>query len=490
MQEFDLAKTLDGLKGATVLCIGDVMLDRFVEGTVNRISPEAPIPILSVKGERETLGGAANVARNVSALGATCRLIGVAGLDDSAHRLTALIGDLPGVEADIIVANDRPTAIKTRYIAGLSQILRTDRETIAPLPEDTAKSVEASAARAIEGAGALILSDYGKGVLSDSLIATLISKARDAGIPVIVDPKGKDFSRYRGADLVTPNRAELALASDMPTGDDDAVIAACRKVVSECGIGGVLATRSEQGMTLFRNGDDGRIDHIPTRAREVFDVAGAGDTVVAALATGLAAGLAPPVAAQLANRAAGIVVGKTGTAVAYPGEILSDEDEHGRHQTERKVLKWDEAQDRVAVWRRAGKSVGFTNGCFDLLHPGHIALIGQARGACDRLIVGLNSDASVKRLKGQDRPVQGESARATVLAALEHVDLVVIFDQDTPLELITALQPDVLVKGADYTKDQVVGADIVEARGGRVVLADLVAGQSTTATIAKLSSGA
>lgn len=491
MTDTDLAAILERVTKATVLCVGDLMLDRFVEGKVDRISPEAPIPVLSVERERPALGGAANVARNLSALGAACRIVGVVGADQPARDVIGMLDALSGVEALAVEAEDRPTAVKTRYIAGRAQLLRADREKAGPLDAQTAESVRREALAALKGVGALVLSDYGKGVLSDALIAELIAAARQADVPVIVDPKGRDFSRYRGADLVTPNRAELALASDLPTEGDEPVLTACRHVTEACGLGGVLATRSEEGMTLFQRDseDEEKITHLPARAREVFDVAGAGDTVVAALAAGLAAGLEARDAAALSNRAAGIVVAKTGTAVAYPTEILSDSHEERFEAGEAKVLTQAEAVDKVAAWRRAGRKVGFTNGCFDLLHPGHVSLIAQARGACDRLIVGLNSDASVTRLKGPERPIQPEAARATVLAALGHVDMVVVFGEDTPLEIIKALQPDVLVKGADYAKEDVVGAAEVEAGGGKVVLARLIDGQSTTRTIAKMGNG-
>jgi D-beta-D-heptose 7-phosphate kinase/D-beta-D-heptose 1-phosphate adenosyltransferase len=438
MTETDLAAILECLGDSTVLCVGDVMLDRFVDGTVARISPEAPIPVLSVSGERTALGGAANVARNIAALGARCVLVGAVGRDREADELAAKLGDLPGVTAHLVTCPDRPTAVKTRFVAGRAQLLRADWEIVGPLPTAAAEAIRDHALSSLDGVGALILSDYGKGVLSEAPVAALIAAARAKGLPVIVDPKGRDYAKYRGANLVTPNRAELALASDMPTEGDAAVVAACAALTEAAGLGGVLATRSEQGMTLYRTGADGpTIDHLPARAREVFDVAGAGDTVVAALASGLAAGLGARDAALLANRAAGIVVAKVGTAVAYPGEILNDSHEERFAAAETKVATAAEAVDRVARWRKAGRRVGFTNGCFDLLHPGHISLIRQARAACDRLVVAINSDASVQRLKGESRPVQAESARAAVLASLEAVDLVTVFGEDTPLELIT-----------------------------------------------------
>ncbi len=479
----DIAATLERLGQAQVLCIGDLMLDRFVEGAVTRISPEAPIPVLGIERERTDLGGVGNVARNLSALGAKVHLLAAVGDDAEAETVGGALAALAGVAADLTRLDDRPTGVKTRYMAGGQQLLRTDRETVGPLAEAAREALIAQAIDALQGAGALVLSDYGKGVVCEEVAGRLTEAARAAGVPVVCDPKGRDFTKYRGAHWVTPNRVELALGTGMRTDTDADVLKACRWVVETCGIDGVLATRSEQGMTLFQPGN---VAQLPTRAREVFDVAGAGDTVVAALAAGLAAGAEPVAAAQLANQAAGIVVGKVGTAVAYPSEILAAAHEEAWAGGEAKVAPLPAAIDRVEAWRRQGKRVGFTNGCFDLLHPGHLALIRQARAACDRLVVGLNSDSSVGRLKGKDRPVQGEAARAAVLASLEAVDLVLIFAEDTPIEAIRALKPDVLVKGADYKRDEVVGARDVESWGGRVVLAELLDGHSTTGTIARL----
>ncbi|MDX1738493.1 MAG: D-glycero-beta-D-manno-heptose 1-phosphate adenylyltransferase, partial [Alphaproteobacteria bacterium] len=289
-----------------------------------------------------------------------------------------------------------------------------------------------------------------------------------------------------GASYVTPNRLELSKASRLPTGNDVEVINAAQHLINSCGIAGVLATRSEEGMSLVSRDENPR--HLPARAIEVYDVAGAGDTVIAAFAAGLAVDISAPEAAALANVAAGVVVAKVGTAVAYPDEILSAAHADSWQESESKVLSLDAAKSQVHRWRLKGKKVGFTNGCFDLLHPGHISLIEQAASHCDKLILGLNSDASVKRLKGETRPMQSEIARATVLASLALVDMVVIFGEDTPLNIINSLKPDILVKGADYTVETVVGASEVMSWGGRVVLADLVDGQSTTNTIKKMSS--
>ncbi|MPY70091.1 MAG: D-glycero-beta-D-manno-heptose-7-phosphate kinase [Alphaproteobacteria bacterium] len=481
----DLVPLIEGLGRARVLCVGDLMLDRFVYGAVERISPEAPVPVCRVTEETAMLGGVGNVVRNLDALGAAADLVAAVGEDGPAAEIGALVAALARVDAALVAVPARRTTVKTRYFAGAQQLLRADRETTDALDAAAAARLVADATARMEGAGAVVLSDYGKGALTDDTVARLIAAARDAGLPVIVDPKGADFARYRGATLVTPNRRELAEASRMPAGDDDAVIAAARAIMDSCGIGNVLATRSAEGMTLVSA--DGAV-HLPAEAREVFDVSGAGDTVVAAVAAAVAAGASLADAARIANVAAGIVVGKVGTAVAYADDVIGAIHRHDLTEPgERKVLGLDAALDRVRAWRRQGERIGFTNGCFDLIHPGHVALLGQARAACNRLVVGLNADASVRRLKGESRPVQTEAARAAVLAALASVDLVVIFTEDTPVRLIEALRPDLLVKGADYTIDRVVGADMVQSWGGRILLVDLEAGHSTTATIARMN---
>ncbi len=467
------------------MCVGDVMLDRFVYGSVERISPEAPIPVLRIERHAAMLGGAGNVAANLEALGCRPHFLSVVGDDDAGaailHRLVeAKLADC----CHIVTEPGRRTTEKTRYFASHQQLLRTDNETIVPLSSASAESVLAAARAMLGDVRAVLLSDYGKGVLTPDLVRALIELAGAAGRPVIVDPKGTDYSRYRGASLVTPNRRELAEASGLPVGTDDEIVAAAHGVMERCGIAAMVVTRSEQGMTVI---DGNRaVFHLPAEAREVFDVSGAGDTVVAALGGALGIGASLVDAARLANLAAGVVVGKVGTATVGPSELLAALHHQEWAAGEVKVVPLETAVTRVGRWRRQGRRIGFTNGCFDLLHPGHVSLLRQARAACDRLVVGLNSDASVRRLKGETRPVQSELARATVLASLASVDLVVLFGEDTPLNLIKSLLPDILVKGADYRVDQVVGADVVTANGGRVVLADLSQGHSTTATIARM----
>jgi D-beta-D-heptose 7-phosphate kinase/D-beta-D-heptose 1-phosphate adenosyltransferase len=483
-QHIELAAAVERLKGVTILCVGDLMLDCFVYGHVDRISPEAPIPVLRIEREASMLGGVGNVVRNIVGLGASAEFVSVVGSDPPGREVTALVGELDRVEPHLLVERQRQTTMKRRFVAGSQQLLRADLETVAPISEAAVDDILRVVEAAIADCGALVLSDYAKGVLTARCIQGMIAAARRAGKPVIVDPKGADFSRYRGATLLTPNRREIAEATQMPIDGDAGVEAAARHLIETCGVAAILCTRGAEGMSLVE--ESGAIHHLPAAAREVFDVSGAGDTVVATLAAGIAAGMSRVDAAALANVAAGIVVGKVGTAVAFAADIVRALEDEASNGSE-KIATLDQALDVVARWRRQGHRIGFTNGCFDLLHPGHVSLMGQAKAACDRLIVGLNSDASVRRLKGKDRPVQVEAARAAVLASLSTVDLVVVFEEDTPIELIKALQPDVLVKGADYSVDQVVGADLVHGWGGRVLLAELSPGHSTTATIRKLA---
>jgi D-beta-D-heptose 7-phosphate kinase/D-beta-D-heptose 1-phosphate adenosyltransferase len=482
-----LAAVVDALPGARVLCVGDVMLDRFVYGQVERISPEAPIPILRVERERSMLGGAGNVVRNLAVLGAETCFVSVIGDDPAGRDVTRLVAAEPGVEPHLLTQRDRGTTIKLRYVAGAQQLLRADSETIAAISSALETQIVQRAIDDLDRAAVVVLSDYGKGVLTREATRRIIEAARARGRIVLVDPKGSDYGRYRGANLLKPNRRELAEAARMPVDSDEAIVAAARHLIKTCDVKEILVTRSQDGMTLI--GASGEPRHLPARAREVFDVSGAGDTVIATLAAALAIGQDTLAAARLANAAAGIVVGKIGTAVAERQEIQAALHSRDLMTGEAKTVTLAQAQDRVAAWRAKGLKIGFTNGCFDLLHPGHVSLLTQARAACDRLIVGLNADASVKRLKGATRPVQSEAARAVVLGSLASVDLVVLFAEDTPLELIRALKPDVLVKGADYTIETVVGADVVQSYGGRVLLADLMAGHSTTATLKKIAAG-
>jgi D-beta-D-heptose 7-phosphate kinase/D-beta-D-heptose 1-phosphate adenosyltransferase len=469
-----------------VLCVGDIMLDRFAYCETERVSPEAPVPVLRLQETRSMLGGAGNVARNIAALGGQAVLVGLVGRDAAGAEVARLVAATPGIVAAYVDSPARPTICKTRYLASHQQIVRVDEERIG-LPDAAEQAgLLDRVAQAVGAADAVVLSDYGKAVLGPEVIAATIARARARGIPVYVDPKGDDFRRYRGATCITPNVRELALAARLPVGDVAALAAAARKVMREAEAAAILVTRSDKGMLLVEGDGPPLVE--TARAREVYDVSGAGDTVIAVLALAAGAGYPLRQAMHLANAAAGIVVSKLGTATAELDELMLElaQDTHDKEAQRAKHFTLDEADILVRRWKGRGLSVGFTNGVFDIVHAGHVALLAAARAECDRLIVALNSDASTRRLKGPSRPVNPLDDRAAVIAALGAVDAVVAFDDDTPLALIQRLKPDVLIKGGDYTKDQVVGAAEVEAAGGRVVLAELVAGHSTTATITRL----
>jgi len=475
---------LDRLPDYRVTVIGDVMLDCYMSGSVSRISPEAPVPVLRVTEERAVPGGAANVAANLASLGLSVNLVGLAGQDNARDELVALLGAIGAIDCSGIVAvPGRRTTRKLRVIGAHQQIVRVDHEDVIPCSADIEGGFLAAMERAIEASDIVIVSDYGKGVCSDRAIRAAIDRATALGKKVLVDPKRTDFEIYRGAFLITPNRKELSDATGLPCETDAEAATAVAKAQALCGAH-LLLTRSEKGMSFFPLGETPM--HVPTVAQDVFDVSGAGDTVVAVLAAALAADMPIHDAMRMANHAAGIVVSKLGTAsvtreelaAALLAESTTSDINDGRllDRDEMVALRW--------AWAREKLTVGVANGCFDLIHPGHVALIAQAAASCDRLIMALNTDASVQRLKGPSRPIQDEAARAAVMGGMKGVAAVVLFDEDTPLELIEALEPDVLIKGADYTVDRVVGADVVQKRGGRVVLAELMPGRSTSGIVA------
>ena len=472
--------------GVTVLCVGDVMLDRFVHGEVERISPEAPIPVLWLTETKEMLGGTGNVAHNVATLGGQAILVGLLGTDDPGAVVQRIVGGIPGIVPAFVLTPRRPTICKTRFVASRQQVVRADQESRLPLQADEERDLVAAVERNLPRAQAVVLSDYGKAVLSRGLLERVIGMARGRGLPVFVDPKSDDFSRYLGATCITPNLKELAQASKMPVATAPEVEAAARAVIAQAQAEAILATRSEHGMMLVRR--EGETESVGSRAREVFDVSGAGDTVVATLALAHASGLSLVQAMHVANAAAGVVVSKLGTATATVDEVMQEL--NGGAGEAGAVLPGLQALPAVlalvARWKQQGLKVGFTNGCFDLLHPGHVSLLKAARAQCDRLVVALNTDASVRRLKGPARPVNDLESRSQVIAAIRYVDCTVAFDAETPIELIRGILPDVLVKGADYSVETVVGAEVVQAAGGRVFLADLVPGQSSTAMVGRI----
>ncbi len=478
-----LQRLLDRAPAAKVLCVGDLMVDRYVDGEVARISPEAPIPVLSRGQEREMLGAAGNVARNLAALGASVALVGVAGDDGAAGMARALLAAEPRIQPHLVVAQGRRTTVKTRFVSGGHQLLRVDSEDVAPVSAEVEAALVAAVEQGGAGAGAVLVSDYDKGAVTPAVIAAAVAAGRRLGAPVIVDPK-RPFQDYGPVDLIKPNARELGAVTGLAARTDAEVEAALAHAMAHCPAKAILVTRAGEGMSLLARG--GSVRHFRARARTVFDVSGAGDTVLAALGFATAAQAPLDEAVALALLASGVTVGKAGAAVALPTELVEAELAGRLAPAEAKVAVLERAVGEAARWRAQGLKVGFTNGCFDILHRGHVAYLNQARAWCDRLIVAVNSDASVRGLKGEGRPVNSLESRAVVLAGLGCVDLVTGFDAPTPMALIEAIRPDVLVKGADYALDAVVGAELVRSWGGEVRLADVVDGYSTTAAIARM----
>jgi D-beta-D-heptose 7-phosphate kinase/D-beta-D-heptose 1-phosphate adenosyltransferase len=474
-------KAIEGCSGLNVLVLGDLMLDRVIRGRVERISPEAPVPVVHFEEERFTLGGACNVARNMARLG--CRVTVLGSLGDDPHG--TLMEDLLSREGISFggIRTERPTTTKTRVVAHRHQLIRVDREETGALPSPHQDRLLAALEEALGAHPRVaVISDYAKGVCTPAVCGAAISRLRGMGVPVVVDPKGADWERYRGAFLVTPNLKELsiALGREVPN-QDGPVEEAARQALERFGVDFIMVTRSEMGLSLV--GPRGAHHHRST-AREVYDVTGAGDTAVAVFAALYGAGADMVEAALWANRAGGYAVGREGTYAVTREDLLSMLSLRGGG----KLLSLAEAVQLAETWRRGGQTVVFTNGCFDVLHAGHVRCIRSARAMGDRLIVGLNSDQSVRRLKGPNRPVNPEELRAEVLCALEDVDGVVIFHQDTPLEIIRAIRPQVLVKGGDYRPCDIVGHREVLSWGGRVEVVPLLEGLSTTRIIERIRS--
>ena len=477
-----------GFHQLKVLVVGDIMLDRYIHGDVERISPEAPVPVLRHARRYERAGGAANVAMNLAGLGCQTILSGFWGNDSEQAELAAIL-ERAGIDTVGVVSSSLPTISKTRIVGRMQQLLRLDIESRDTPPAVETLRLRELATELVAKVHAVVLSDYAKGALSIALCESVIRAARAAGIPVLADPKTPDFSKYTGATTVCPNLSELSAATGVPAHHTEELLAAGQALVAEHDFQFLTVTMSEKGITLLRPASDGStgVYRSPARAREVFDVSGAGDTVIATLAACLAGGLQVETAVELANLAAGIVVSKVGTVPIAAHELVAALTPSSGVTAGEKILDLDRIKLRVAEWRASGETIVFTNGCFDLLHVGHITLLEDCRRFGSKLVLGLNADASVCRLKGPTRPIVAERERARVMAALAAVDAVVLFEEDTPLELIRALRPDVLVKGGDYTIDTVVGHETVIAAGGRVEIVPTVEGFSTTNIVKKLT---
>ena len=461
---------------ARLLVIGDVMLDRYWHGVATRVSPEAPVPVVRVGNREDRPGGAGNVALNIAALGSATRLVGIVGKDETGEELSSRL-NAAGVYCDFLESVDKPTITKLRVISQHQQLIRLDFEQPFQLPDraglqDKAKSL-------IDDTQVLVLSDYGKGALQD--VSELIELGRSRNIPVIVDPKGADFLKYQGATLITPNLSEFESVVG-PSSNEEEFMNKGLRLLSDLNLDAILITRGEHGMTLIR--PDSPELHLPARAQEVFDVTGAGDTVISVLAAAMAAGDGLADATALANLAAGLVVGKLGTAAISGPElrraVLAEQD------SGQGVMTAEQLQIAVHDAKAHGEKIVFTNGCFDIIHAGHVGYLAESKQLGDRLIVAINNDESVRRLKGAGRPINPVERRMAVLAGLEAVDWVVSFAEDTPEPLLEALQPEVLVKGGDYTLEQVVGGDFVQSYGGEVKALEFLDNCSTSAIMEKV----
>lgn len=485
-----LVKIAESFAGLPVLVIGDIMLDRFVYGDVERISPESPVPVLSIKKEISMLGGGGNAFANLVGLGTRPYMIGVIGNDDAGQNLKDMISATGANTDGLITDKTRSTTLKTRYLCRHQQLLRTDHEDKAPLSKDIEEQILDAIQTQIKNVKAVLLSDYNKGVLTPNIIREIVKKAKTLGIPVIADPKGHDYTKYSGVDAITPNKKELHEATGgLPVNTDDNVEFAAQHIITTCNINTVIATRSAEGLSVVQK--DFPPHHVRSQDIEVFDVSGAGDTVIAVIAAALAAGSSLPQAGELANIAGSIVVTKVGTAPIRIEEMLQSLRESDSALTN--ISDWDAAAENIKRWQARGLKVGFTNGCFDVLHVGHVSYLQDARKHCDRLVVGLNRDTSVKILKGETRPVHDEDSRAHVLAGLGAVDLVVLFgaekvkDDNTACALLETLKPDIYFKGGDYRIEEIPEAPTVKACGGTVKIMPEYAGHSSTNSISRMA---
>ena len=464
-----------------ILVVGDVMLDAYIWGEVSRVSPEAPIPVVHITQRTFAPGGAANVAMNLAGLGATVTLAGLRGCDEEGDRLEQLLR-AAGVQPRLVKRSEIGTTSKTRVMGGHQQMLRLDEECLVTSPNESEGELLATVNAAVDDVDGVVLSDYAKGTLSTTLCREVIAKARARAIPVFVGPKRRDFSPYAGATVICPNRQELSFALGSPENVSE-LFEQAHNLARNLFCPYLLVTMGEKGIAILR---DGEARHVPAQAKQVFDVSGAGDTVLATVAVAILSGLDIDIAAELANVAAGIVVGKVGTVPIQEHELVAAISARTAQALEKKILSRQQLREAVAGWRSNGESIVFANGCFDLLHSGHLALLEAGRREGSRLLVAINSDESMRRLKGSGRPVVPERERAMLIAALQVVDAVTVFEEDTPLECIMELRPDVIVKGGDYSESQVVGHREVKTWNGRVKIVPLVPGKSTSELISRL----
>jgi len=466
-------KTIDNilsLLNSKIFCLGDLMLDKYIIGTTNRISPEGPIPVLDIKKEVKMLGGVGNVVRNLSTLAVETYLVSLLG-DDTISKEVEKKLDKIGVDKNIVKDSNRPTIIKSRFIANNQQILRVDKEKIFPISKSTEKKIYECSKKEILKASAVVISDYNKGLVTKNILRKIIVYSKKYKKPVIVDPKSLDFEKYKGATIITPNIKELELVVGKKLINEKEIVDASRKLISKFNFRYLLVTMGKLGMILVSK-ERRNIIKLNAEAKEVFDVSGAGDTVVSFIAAGLASSLEIEEIVKIANIAAGIVVNKTGTSVAHLSEMLISASKDDYYLS--KVMNLSEAEKITNYWLKKREEIGFTNGCFDYLHPGHISLFKQAKENCSKLIVAVNSDSSIKISKGPLRPKQKLNTRLQVLNSLPFIDLIIVFSDKTPLSIIKKIKPSLLIKGSDYKENQIVGAKEVKKYGGKILRAKIL----------------
>lgn len=465
-----------------ILVIGDLMIDHYLWGSCDRISPEAPVQVVNVKKENSVLGGAGNVINNLVSLGSSVEVISVIGDDSVANELKTLLSNIGVAFDNLVVEKGRKTSKKSRLMASNQQVLRYDSESVDEISKNSANKILEILEKNIKNYSAIILSDYKKGVLTTTLTQDIIKLANRNKIKVLADPKGKDFSKYKGAYTLTPNKKEAMEATNIDIKDEKSLVEALKSLKQNCNLEVSLITLSEQGIAIF----DDELFTSPTAAREVFDVTGAGDTVIASITFALSCGVDIKKALYFANLAAGVVVGKIGSATATLDEIYEYESQLNKSSSSSHIKTFDEIEKLAKKLHSQGKKIVFTNGCFDILHVGHVKYLEEAKSYGDVLILGLNADSSVRKLKGSSRPINSQDDRAYILASLESVDYVVIFEEETPYELIKLIKPHVLVKGGDYEGKEVVGQDIAD----ELKLVQFVDGKSTTNTIKRINENA
>ena len=482
MRDNNIIDDIIKITNAKIFCLGDLMLDKYIIGSSQRISPEGPIPILDIKKEVNMLGGVGNVARNLGTIGIKTYLVGLLGNDEIGNIIEKKIKQR-NIVTKLFKDNNRPTTLKTRFIANDQQILRTDKETLTPISLSLEKKILKESRKMILNSDSIILSDYGKGLLTQNILKEIICFANKNKKPIILDPKGNNLDNYKGVTILTPNINELELVAKKKLNNKDEIVEVSRKIIKKYNSKHMLITRGKLGMLLVSSNN--KVINLDTEAKQIYDVSGAGDTVTSFLAACLGSSITIDNSIKIANSAAGIVVSKSGTSVAHLSELILSLNKNVNYSS--KINDRTEANNIIKFWIKKKELIGFTNGCFDYLHPGHVLLLKQAKKNCTKLIVAVNSDSSVKKIKGPNRPKQSQDIRSKVLAAIKYVDLIIIFNEKSPIKLIKQIKPSLLVKGSDYKENKIVGAKLVKLFGGKILRVKIFKDFSSSLIIEEIS---